>query len=1100
MKNIRKFLIIFILIFLVSCGENTANNQTTNNNNTTGEVTTAIETTNVDTTTSITTTDLVTTESITTEQVTTTEDTSFTITFDSVGGQVIETQTISNSDDFVLPGNPSKLEHVFDGWYMDSAYTIAFNPDLLDGNNVTLYAKWIINQYDVVFLDRDDTQICTISVDYGTDLSTIDYPGVYIEGYVHIGWGDVPLTMPGNDITLKAEYEVSTFTVNYYLNDELYSSETVIYNNLPNLPVITGDDYFILDGWYLDHTKLESFEDTTLVKRDYNLYAYDLINYDPIFYTEYNRLYGEAEVDKYVGVIGIVTNVIENGYVLSNGYYSVYVYSEDSVTFGDELKVLGVYTLENNQYSIKNLYMQETISTDNGFALDITASQVMSLTNLNDPNSLLKGKLYQVTASVKYSNNEYYLEDSYGSKIYITNQSSNASLSFLNNYVDLEVTIEIFYFDTVDDKVYFGFDYLNYDINVEVAPGEWYEPLMDVNDLIDSMPSVAWSSLDFPITGPNGSDYVITSNDHEMFNDAGGFLGIRSETRTVTFTVTATKSIYSYTSTFDVIVPRELTFDEYYNSLDDYYYIIEGIVYTKNELGAFIHDGNNNYIFISSEDIENEVNIGDMIRVMGHKSVSGYYELEIVSSSNPMPSAINANIKDFYDDSIKNGQIVNLTCSISVDNLNRVYLGNLIDMSLYVHDASHTFPLLGFDGEYVNIQVVKYNGRYVFYEGISDDVTIANPLSDLEKIDLILDYLDRYMPEYNNLEYNMHLPTSTLDSTITWHSSNSDVITDLGEVTMIMGASRSATLTATITMGDETATASYVVTVRDMYDMSPTSIHFALIEDDGVRIKISGYVVAIYEDRFYLQNGDDFLYINTYLGDDFVTGDLITIWGEMSTSNSTGYPKREMINATLYSVETTYYYDSDPIVLSSPVYLGYTDQTLFYYSKLYQADLTIVSMDDGTGLAHFACFGDIHIVFNPDDYIPYFDRFYEVGDTITLEFIMHEYQDGNVLITNVVFPELLDGYIAWLINDMTDIPYYDLVVTEDIILPTYNEAFGVALNWSSNKPDIISNTGQVTRPLNGEGDQTVYLHLSFIYNGNHYGYSHEITVPELPAE
>ena len=485
---------------------------------------------------------------------------------------------------------------------------------------------------------------------------------------------------------------------------------------------------------------------------------------------------------------------------------------------------------------------------------------------------------------------------------------------------------------------------------------------------------------------------------------------------------------------------------------------------------------------------------------MGHKSVSGYYGLEVVSGGHSMPSAIDAEIIDFYDDSIKNGQIVNLTCSVGVDSLNNVLLGNLIDKSIYVDEASHTFPLLGFDGEYVNIQVVKYHGRYVFFEGISDDVTIATPLTDLEKIDLIIDYLDRYMPEYNNLEFNMHLPNSTLDSTITWHSSRIDVISDTGEVTMIMGASRSATLTATITLGEETATASYVVTVRDMYDMSPTSIYFALREDDGVRIKIKGTVAGIYEDRVYLQYGTNFLYINTYLGDSFNLGDVITIWGEMNTDNSTGYPKREMINAELYSVETTYYYDSNPVQLSSASSLGFTDQTLENYSKLYKIDLEIVLMDDGTGLAHFACFGNTHIVFNPDDYISYFDRIYEVGDVITLEFIMHEFQDGHVLITNVVFPELLDGYIAWLINDMTDIPYYDLVVTENIILPTYNDEYGVVLTWSSNKPDIISNTGVVTRPLNGEGDQTVYLRLSFTYNGNYYGYTHEITVLELPAE
>ena len=150
---------------------------------------------------------------------------------------------------------------------------------------------------------------------------------------------------------------------------------------------------------------------------------------------------------------------------------------------------------------------------------------------------------------------------------------------------------------------------------------------------------------------------------------------------------------------------------------------------------------------------------------------------------------------------------------------------------------------------------------------------------------------------------------------------------------------------------------------------------------------------------------------------------MITVWGEMNTDTASGYPKREMINATLYGMDNSQVYEVNPYTLASPASLGFTDQTIDNFNRVYQMDLTIVSMDNGSGFAEFECFGSTHIIFNPDDYITYFDDLFEVGDVIPLEFIMHDFIDGDVFIINVKFPELIDGYIAWLINHQLNIPF-----------------------------------------------------------------------------
>lgn len=48
-------------------------------------------------------------------------------------------------------------------------------------------------------------------------------------------------------------------------------------------------------------------------------------------------------------------------------------------------------------------------------------------------------------------------------------------------------------------------------------------------------------------------------------------------------------------------------------------------------------------------------------------------------------------------------------------------------------------------------------------------------------------------------------------------------------------------------------------------------------------------------------------------------------------------------------------------------------------------------------------------------------------------------------------------------------------ITEDIELPTVTENTGAAISWVSSDPDVISQTGQVTRPSYGEGRKNVTL-------------------------
>ena len=68
----------------------------------------------------------------------------FTITFDTQGGSEVKPLVLKEGETITLPSNPTKDGSVFDGWYLDSSYTQAFDSTKRIDSNMVLYAKWKI--------------------------------------------------------------------------------------------------------------------------------------------------------------------------------------------------------------------------------------------------------------------------------------------------------------------------------------------------------------------------------------------------------------------------------------------------------------------------------------------------------------------------------------------------------------------------------------------------------------------------------------------------------------------------------------------------------------------------------------------------------------------------------------------------------------------------------------------------------------------------------------------------------------------------------------------------------------------------------------------
>ncbi len=176
-----------------------------------------------------------------------------TVMFESNGGSVVGPMHVEDGLSITSPDEPIKDGHTFLGWYEDANLTTSFRFPSGIFEDTTIYAKWIINNYHVVFIDEDSSVIRNDEIAYGSDLSNVIAPVPSKEGYTFVGW-DINLseTMPANDLILQAQYTINSYKLTFMDSDEtVLSSETVSFgSDLTNVsePTPTKEGYTFV-GW-----------------------------------------------------------------------------------------------------------------------------------------------------------------------------------------------------------------------------------------------------------------------------------------------------------------------------------------------------------------------------------------------------------------------------------------------------------------------------------------------------------------------------------------------------------------------------------------------------------------------------------------------------------------------------------------------------------------------------------------------------------------------------------------------------------------------------------------------------------------------------------
>ena len=110
----------------------------------------------------------------------------YTVSFDSLGGSSIDTKTADYNTTITKPENPTKMEYTFGGWYTDYDCTKAYDFAAPVTGDMTLYAKWEINSYQVTFDSMGGSSLDSQQVTYNGTATTPHAPTK--TGYTFDGW------------------------------------------------------------------------------------------------------------------------------------------------------------------------------------------------------------------------------------------------------------------------------------------------------------------------------------------------------------------------------------------------------------------------------------------------------------------------------------------------------------------------------------------------------------------------------------------------------------------------------------------------------------------------------------------------------------------------------------------------------------------------------------------------------------------------------------------------------------------------------------------------------------------------------------------------
>ena len=138
----------------------------------------------------------------------------------------------------ISPLEVTKEGYFFSGW--------AGLPNTMPAHDITVSGYFTIGTYKLIYvIDGVEYQIQTYT--YGDAIVPLDNPSR--DGYTFNGWGSIPETMPGHDVTINGSYTPLVYTIQYMIDGQLFETQQVPCGQTTTPPTPPEREGYHFKGW-----------------------------------------------------------------------------------------------------------------------------------------------------------------------------------------------------------------------------------------------------------------------------------------------------------------------------------------------------------------------------------------------------------------------------------------------------------------------------------------------------------------------------------------------------------------------------------------------------------------------------------------------------------------------------------------------------------------------------------------------------------------------------------------------------------------------------------------------------------------------------------
>ena len=186
---------------------------------------------------------------------------------------------ISNNFNIELPDDPVKVGYTFDGWYYDEEFLNAFDIETDITDDLTLYAKFILNENTITFNFESEVYATAIyDIENGVILPEVpetaledEFLGWYYDELFENRFNTTDVII--EDITLYGKIETINFNIKFKVDDEIYESIIYLKGSDLILPATPTKEELVFLGWYYDEEFENKFSLEDEIVEDIILYG-----------------------------------------------------------------------------------------------------------------------------------------------------------------------------------------------------------------------------------------------------------------------------------------------------------------------------------------------------------------------------------------------------------------------------------------------------------------------------------------------------------------------------------------------------------------------------------------------------------------------------------------------------------------------------------------------------------------------------------------------------------------------------------------------------------------------------------------------------------